>query len=136
MHRGEILALLGTNGAGKSTLLRTIAGLMAPERERSSTTAQTSPTSPPGRSVLHGVSYMPIGDAIFPSLTVEEHLAAAGTGARLDQAVAQRRDEVLRLFPVLGQRRMQQAGDLSGGEARMLCSGHGTDGAPHDPDDR
>ena len=122
VHRGEILALLGTNGAGKSTLLRTIAGLMAPERGTILYDGADIAHLPAWEVCHRGVSYMPGGDAIFPSLTVEEHLAAAGTGARLDQAVAQqRRDEVLGLFPVLGQRRMQQAGDLSGGEAQMLA---------------
>ena len=122
---GEIVALLGTNGAGKSTLLKAISGLVDP-------TAGTILYG--GRDITHadavatsklGIVQVPGGKAVFPTLTVAEHFRA-GTWlyAREDASEVQARiDHVLELFPRLGERWEQMAGNLSGGEQQQLALG-------------
>lgn len=123
VRAGEIVALLGTNGAGKSTLLKAISGLLDP-------TGGTIVLD--GRDITHadaqqtaalGIAQVPGGRAIFPTLTVEEHLRLAAWLERDEAHVRRATAEVLDLFPVLAQRRTQLAGDLSGGEQQMLALG-------------
>jgi ABC-type branched-subunit amino acid transport system ATPase component len=122
VFEGELVALLGTNGAGKSTLLKTIAGLMAPTAGRI-TFAGRDVTHVGAEGVVRsGVSLMPGGKGIFPSLRVAEHLRLAGWSFRRDAArLAAAREEVLELFPGLAHRHDQPAGTLSGGEQQMLA---------------
>ena len=113
---GEALAILGRNGMGKSTLLKAILGYVA----RSGTVtldADEIVAWPTARIVRRGIAYGPQEEAIFGELSVGENLAANVT---LRRPPAQRRDEVLGYFPVLGRRLRQRAGTLSGGEQKML----------------
>ena len=121
---GEIVALLGTNGAGKSTLLKAISGVVEPMGgavwfdERDITHAEGAQTA------ALGVIQVPGGKAVFPTLTVAEHLRAAGWLYRDDPAyLAEANAEVLRIFPRLEERIDQMAGNLSGGEQQMLALG-------------
>jgi branched-chain amino acid transport system ATP-binding protein len=121
---GEIVALLGTNGAGKSTLLRAISGTMDPiggsiyfdNRDITHTDAQNT--------VKLGIVQVPGGKAVFPTLSVAEHLRAAGWLYR-DQPeyLKEATEEVLVTFPRLRERIDQMAGNLSGGEQQMLALG-------------
>jgi ABC-type branched-subunit amino acid transport system ATPase component len=124
IQRGEVLALLGTNGAGKSTLLRAITGLGLPDRGTVTFAGEDITTEEPARRVRRGVVQVPGGKAIFPSRTVEENLRIGGY--TLDKDVyAERRRQVLDLFPVLEQRIDQAAGTMSGGERQMLALAKG-----------
>jgi branched-chain amino acid transport system ATP-binding protein len=113
---GEIVALLGPNGAGKSTLLRAVCGLVPSrgsirlgDRDLSGATAE--------QIVRAGVALMPGGKAVFPTLTVDEHLRLATWTFRSDKdRISADIAEVTALFPVLAERHDQLAGDLSGGE--------------------
>lgn len=118
---GEIVALLGTNGAGKSTLLKAVCGLSA-----SSGTVELDGRRLSGRSpeqiVRDGIALMPGGKAVFPTLSVADHLRVACWTFRKDSArIAEDIETVHELFPVLAERDAQLAGDLSGGEQQQLA---------------
>ncbi|MBV8159798.1 MAG: ATP-binding cassette domain-containing protein [Acidimicrobiia bacterium] len=121
---GEIVALLGTNGAGKSTLLKGICGLVRPTAGSVNFKGDDITKKPADATARLGISLMPGGKGVFPTLTVDENLRLA-TWLIADEQdrIAEARREVLDLFPVLEQRRAQMAGDLSGGEQQMLALG-------------
>ncbi|HUE59879.1 MAG TPA: ATP-binding cassette domain-containing protein, partial [Acidimicrobiales bacterium] len=121
VRQGEIVALLGTNGAGKSTLLRSVTGLLPPNQGRVSFDG-TDITSTSTESIAGmGLTMMPGGRGVFPSLTVSENLRVASWPLRADRAGAERaRRNATDLFPVLAERSTQAAGNLSGGEQQML----------------
>jgi ABC-type branched-subunit amino acid transport system ATPase component/ABC-type branched-subunit amino acid transport system permease subunit len=121
VREGEIVALLGTNGAGKSTLLKGAAGLV---KVGGGTVSLGSVDigGQPAEAVAHlGLSLMPGGRGIFPTLTVDENLRLGAWMVRKDAAAAKTaKARVIGLFPILGNRIGQQAGNLSGGEQQML----------------
>jgi ABC-type branched-subunit amino acid transport system ATPase component/ABC-type branched-subunit amino acid transport system permease subunit len=118
---GEIVALLGTNGAGKSTLLKAMCGLL-PHRGTVRLGEQDLTGASAEQIVRSGVALMPGGRAVFPTLTVDDHLRLACWTFRKDQErIEAGKAEVLELFPVLADRRQQLAGDLSGGEQQQLA---------------
>ena len=125
VREGEIVTLLGANGAGKTTTLMTVSGLV-PIRQGSATfQGRTLNGMSPEGIVGLGISQVPEGRRILPSLTVEENLALGAYHVR-DQAVNRRTlERVQVLFPVLARRRRQLAGTLSGGEQQMLAIGRG-----------
>ena len=130
---GEIVALLGANGAGKTTLLRAITGLLPVHRGRITKghvalAGRDITNDDPARRVRAGLAQVMEGRRIFAELTVEENLR---TGAYTNRAgLAESRDRVLDLFPVLQQRRRQVAGYLSGGEQQMLAMGRALMSSP------
>ncbi len=118
---GEIVALLGTNGAGKSTLLKAVCGL-APAKGRIELDGERLDGRSAEQIVRRGVALMPGGKAVFPTLSVADHLRLScwtfrKDAARIESSLA----EVHRLFPILAQRDQQLAGDLSGGEQQQLA---------------
>jgi ABC-type branched-subunit amino acid transport system ATPase component/ABC-type branched-subunit amino acid transport system permease subunit len=121
VRRGEIVALLGTNGAGKSTLLRAMCGLV-PSRGSVTLGDQDVSGTTAEQIVRAGMALMPGGKAIFPTLTVDEHLRLACWTFRGEhERIAEDLRTVQELFPVLTERRDQLAGDLSGGEQQQLA---------------
>jgi ABC-type branched-subunit amino acid transport system ATPase component len=122
IDEGEIVALLGTNGAGKSTLFKCITGLLPPTRGAVTFAGESLVGLPTNEIAARGVVMMPGGRSVFPTLTVRENLRLASWLKRRDAAaVAAAEDRVLSLFPRLGERIDQQAGNLSGGEQQMLA---------------
>ena len=120
----EIVALLGTNGAGKSTLLKGICGLVKPKRGTVTFKGEDVTSLSADVTTRRGISLMPGGKGVFPTLTVAENLRLASWLIRDDQErIELAREEVLELFPVLGERYQQMAGNLSGGEQQMLALG-------------
>jgi ABC-type branched-subunit amino acid transport system ATPase component/sugar phosphate permease len=122
VREGEVLALLGTNGAGKSTLLRAIAGATEAHRGAVILDGRDVTHAPPHEIAGMGVSLMPGGAGVFPSLSVEENLRLAAWLRRHDRVEASRAvAEALAPFPALESRRDDNAGDLSGGQQQQLA---------------
>ncbi|HSO10915.1 MAG TPA: ABC transporter ATP-binding protein [Anaerolineales bacterium] len=121
VSRGELVALLGVNGAGKSTTLGCIAGVLRPWQ--GSITFEGVPLvgKSPEQIARLGVSLVPEGRDIFPSLTVEENLRLGSFIQKEKSAYKRNLDEAFDLFPVLKQRLQQAGGTLSGGEQQQLA---------------
>lgn len=122
IRRGEIVALLGTNGAGKSTLFKCVTGLLPPTAGSVVFDGTELVGLEPNAVAQRGVVMMPGGKSVFPTLTVRDNLRLASWMQRGDaSAVAAAEERVLTLFPRLGERIDQMAGNLSGGEQQMLA---------------
>jgi branched-chain amino acid transport system ATP-binding protein len=118
---GEIVTLLGANGAGKTTSLRTISGLLTPAAGVVRFKGERIDQLPAHKIVALGIGHVPEGRRVFPRMSIQENLEI---GAYLDNKhFAVDSDRVYGLFPVLAERRKQDAGTLSGGEQQMLAIG-------------
>jgi ABC-type branched-subunit amino acid transport system ATPase component/MFS family permease len=124
IDEGEIVALLGTNGAGKSTLLKAISGLVQASGGAIVFDGRDMTHTPPDEIATRGVTQVPGGQGVFPSLTVAENLQLAGWLRRGDPEYLHTATErVLEIFPVLRDRLGEVAGNLSGGQQQMLTLG-------------
>ena len=117
---GEVIAVIGANGAGKSTLLKCIAGLMHPRRGSIAFDGVDITRTPAFATVKQGISLVPEGRRLFPSLSVEENLLIGGQSKRPGPWTLAR---VYALFPVLAERRHVPATALSGGQQQMAAIG-------------
>jgi len=126
----EVACVIGSNGAGKSTLLRTISGLLRTWAGRIAIDGRDLTGATPAQVLAAGVAHVPEGRRLFSVMSVEDNLRM-GAYLRNDEANV-RRDlaEIYELFPVLGERRRQEAGTLSGGEQQMCAIGRGIMGRP------
>ncbi|MFI5660060.1 ABC transporter ATP-binding protein [Streptomyces sp. NPDC051684] len=123
VEEGQVVTLIGTNGAGKTTTLRTLSGLLKPSGGKISFAGQPLATVPAHKIVAMGLAHSPEGRRIFPRLTIMENLQL-GAFLRKDQAAIDKdMQRAYELFPILGERRKQAAGTLSGGEQQMLAMG-------------
>lgn len=120
---GEWVALLGPAGAGKTTLMRTLAGAHAPTRGSVMLDGSDVTALPAHDRVELGLSLVPEGRHLFAGMTVAENLSAGSFTVRSSRLIAERSERVFELFPVLYDRRTQQAGTLSGGEQQMCAIG-------------
>jgi branched-chain amino acid transport system ATP-binding protein len=115
-----VVALLGPNGAGKTTTLETIAGLNRPISGTVELSGENVGGAPAHLLARRGLALVPEGRALFPGLTVREHLRLAGKrGRRADS----REEELLEMLPELRKCLGRKAGLLSGGEQQMLAVG-------------
>jgi branched-chain amino acid transport system ATP-binding protein len=121
VSQGELVALLGVNGAGKSTTLGSIAGVLRPSQGRISFEGASILGKSPEQIARLGISLVPEGRDIFPSLTVEENLRLGAFTHREKSEYRRNLDEVYDLFPVLKERLQQPGGTLSGGEQQQLA---------------
>jgi branched-chain amino acid transport system ATP-binding protein len=121
---GEVVALLGPNGAGKTTTLETIAGLHRPISGTVELSGEGIGGKPAHILARRGVALVPEGRALFPGLTVHEHLRLAGRRGRGAAGNGPRpEDELLEMLPELRKCLGRKAGLLSGGEQQMLAVG-------------
>ena len=118
---GSIVTLIGPNGAGKTSILSALAGLMRPRAGRVRLGGTDVTGLPAHRAVAAGLSLVPEGRAILGRMTVEENLVLAGERHQEPRALQAAIDEQCRRFPILGERRRQLAGSLSGGQQQMLA---------------
>lgn len=119
---GEIVTLIGANGAGKTTILRTISGLIRPKSGQILFEDQDVTKTPPQKIVAAGLSQVPEGRHVFSGLSVMENLEM-GAYLRKDEGLKADYEQVFEKFPVLKERRNQDAATLSGGEQQMLAMG-------------
>jgi branched-chain amino acid transport system ATP-binding protein len=119
-----VVGLLGLNGAGKSSLLACIAGDLPAETGRITLDGEDLTGRRSWDRCRAGIVLVPAGRQLFASLSVEDNLLVGGhLRSKVDRAEAL--DEVFELFPILGEKRSQAAGDLSGGQQQMLAVGRG-----------
>jgi branched-chain amino acid transport system ATP-binding protein len=123
IEAGEIISVVGANGAGKTTMLRTVSGLLRPRAGEILLDGARVDRLPTHAVVERGVVHVPEGRKIFPSLTVRENLELGSYTPRARAERGQSLDRVIGLFPILGERRRQAAGTLSGGQQQMLAIG-------------
>jgi ABC-type branched-subunit amino acid transport system ATPase component len=118
---GSVCCIVGPNGAGKSTVLRAVSGLLEPRKGDVQLEGRSVCGLHPSRILAMGVSQVPQSNALFPGLTVKENvLMGAYIQRRNRKLLHQRYDKVAELFPVIGERADDPAGNLSGGQRRMV----------------
>ena len=125
VDEGRIVTLLGSNGAGKSTTLRTVSGLINPSAGKVIFCGEDITKLPPHEIVKRGLVHLPEGRHIFKDLTVAENLELGSYTLKDNNERKRRMTSVFERFPILGQRRKQPGGTLSGGEQQMLAIGRG-----------
>jgi branched-chain amino acid transport system ATP-binding protein len=121
--QGELAAVIGANGAGKTTLLRTLSGLKNAENGTALWRERNILGVKPEDLVRRGISHVSEGKSVIPELTVKENLLVGGLWRRNRADTAKAIEEVVELFPRLGERMEQSANTLSGGERQMLAIG-------------
>ena len=120
---GKIVTLIGANGAGKTTTLRAISGLEPVAEGTIMFKGKDVTNIEAHKLVAMGISHVPEGRKIFPTLTVRENLEVAGWNLKAKKEIERRIEEVFVLFPRIKERIGQLGGTLSGGEQQMLAVG-------------
>ena len=118
---GSVCCIVGPNGAGKSTVLRAVSGLLSCRLGEIELEGKSLNGLHPSRILALGVSQVPQSNALFPGLTVKENVQMGAYIQRRDKKLLQKRyDSVADLFPVIRERPDDRAGNLSGGQRRMV----------------
>lgn len=125
VDKGQIVTVLGANGAGKSTLLKTISGIMDPEKGQVIFDGEEIQGLESHVIVQKGIVHVPEGREVFPLLSVDENLSLGAYTRNDKDEIAKDREIVFEYFPILAERRNQEAGTLSGGQQQMLAIGRG-----------
>jgi ABC-type branched-subunit amino acid transport system ATPase component len=121
VEQGSITCIVGPNGAGKSTVLRAVSGLLRARQGTIDFDGNEITRATPARILSLGIVQVPQSDGLFPSMTVRENvLLGAYPIRRQRKLVEQRYAEVCETFPLLAERRSDRAGDLSGGQRRVV----------------
>jgi branched-chain amino acid transport system ATP-binding protein len=123
VRRGEIVAMIGANGAGKTTTLKTIVRLLPIASGKISYDGRDIASLGTEDVIATGISLVPEGRAIFANLTVRENLELGAWNHKQAASMSESLDDVVRLFPRIGERMKQESGTLSGGEQQMLAIG-------------
>jgi len=121
--RGEVVSIVGSNGAGKSTLVNAIMGILRPRRGRIVLDDHDITDIPGHRVCRAGVAIVPEGRRLFPAMSVEDNLDLGAFNRVARGQYTESLQWVHNLFPRLADRRLQLAGNLSGGEQQMLAIG-------------
>ena len=123
VNEGEIVTLIGANGAGKSTILRTISGLVKPSSGEIEYLGKPIHNVATRKIVEQGIAQVPEGRHVFKGLTVQENLDLGSFTRKDKQNFAGDLEAVFERFPILRERKNQDAATLSGGEQQMLAMG-------------
>ena len=123
VRHGEMVSVIGPNGAGKSTAFKTIVGFLHPTSGRVVFDGQDITGLRPDQVLTRGLAYVPQGRIVFPQMTVLENLEMGAYIERDARRIREAQERVYALFPILGERRRQRAGTMSGGEQQMVAIG-------------
>ncbi len=120
---GKLAAIIGSNGAGKTTLLRTLSGLNKPTSGVINWMGETITGVKPEQLVRRGISHVSEGKSVVPELSVRDNLMLGAIWRKDAKEAKQSLEEVISIFPRLGERIEQRSDTLSGGERQMLAIG-------------
>lgn len=123
VEKGEMVCLVGPNGAGKSTVMRAISGLLKPKSGRVSFNGKELNGLRPDQILAEGIAQVPQGHSVFPKMTIHENLLMGAYTVKDRSAIPARLDKVYGLFPFLKERAREKAGNLSGGQQKILEMG-------------
>jgi len=130
IDKGEVVSLLGSNGAGKTTLIKTIIGLNHPSSGSIRFQDNVISGALTYQIVEQGIICVPEGRQLFPQMTVQENLEMGAYSQRARANREERLEEIYRIYPVLLEKKNEQAGNLSGGQQQMVAIGRGLMGDP------
>lgn len=130
IQRGEIVSVVGSNGAGKSTLLKAISGIQRPRKGNVFFNEDELVHASTSQIVEKGISHVPEGRQLFPTMTVLENLEMGAQFPRSKKRKHKTLEQVFTYFPRLKERLSQKAGTLSGGEQQMVAIGRGLMSVP------
>ncbi len=122
---GEVVSVIGSNGAGKSTTLKTVSGILRSRKGTIEFDGENISRASTSRIVEMGISHIPEGRQLFPTMTVEENLEMGAQFPHTKKLRKETMAEVFGFFPRLKERLNQKAGTLSGGEQQMVAIGRG-----------
>ena len=121
VERGSVTCIVGPNGAGKSTVLRVVSGLIAPRQGEVHFDGRAIGGHDPGEILSLGIVQVPQSHGLFPNLTLRENVLMGAYVIRRERAlVRERYRQVEELFPIVAERADDRAGNLSGGQRRMV----------------
>jgi ABC-type branched-subunit amino acid transport system ATPase component len=123
VEKGEMVCLVGPNGAGKSTVMRAISGFLRPKSGRILFNGKEINGLRPDQILVQGITQVPQGHSVFPKMTILENLLMGAYTVRDRASIAARLDKVYHLFPFLKERAREKAGNLSGGQQKILEMG-------------
>ena len=123
VNEGEIVSLIGANGAGKSTILKTLSGLIHPSEGEIVYLGENIASTSAKKIVETGLVQVPEGRHVFPGLTVKENLELGAFLRKDKEEIQKDMEAVFERFPILKERKDQDAQTLSGGEQQMLAMG-------------
>ena len=123
VNEGEIVSLIGANGAGKSTILKTLSGLIHPSEGEIIYLGENIASTSAKQIVEKGLVQVPEGRHVFPGLTVKENLELGAFLRKDKEGIQKDMEDVFERFPILKERKDQDAQTLSGGEQQMLAMG-------------
>jgi len=123
VKEGEIVSLIGANGAGKSTILKTLSGLIHPSKGEIVYLGENIASTSAKKIVEKGLVQVPEGRHVFPGLTVKENLELGAFLRKDKEEIQKDMEAVFERFPILKERKDQDAQTLSGGEQQMLAMG-------------
>ncbi|MCL6596175.1 MAG: ABC transporter ATP-binding protein [Firmicutes bacterium] len=120
VEAGTITCIIGPNGAGKSTVLKVISGLLRPRRGKVLFEGEDISGWPPARVISRGIVQVAQDRSLFPQMTVRENVRLGGYTLRDRSLVERRLAEVEELFPIVRERAHDRAGNLSGGQQKLV----------------
>jgi len=123
VEKGEMVCLVGPNGAGKSTVMRTISGLLHPNSGRVLFNGEDISALRPDQILAKGITQVPQGHSVFPKMTVHENLLMGAYTVKDRSSIPARIEKVYGFFPFLKERAKEKAGNLSGGQQKILEMG-------------